>query len=182
MLIPPWTRPSPIVLGIYIPTSLSRPLIAPQLLRTFTSLRSSRVDHSPLKAPPSHRALGVPSLAATSRRAPFAFLLSSPTRDAGRRSFSSSARRQDVFFVSVPAFKQGLLVLVRIGLILLPVYVSVVLSAFSHQLTAAPSPSAWRWGFFRRFPKQAGRLWQLPLLAVLAVIGLGLNQSPRTAR
>lgn len=72
--------------------------------------------------------------------------------------------------------------LVRVGLILLPVYVSLAVSALHHQLTFAAFPSAWRWGFFRRFPKQAGRLWQLPLLAVLAVIGLGLNQSPRTAR
>ncbi|ORY89811.1 peptidase family M48-domain-containing protein [Leucosporidium creatinivorum] len=165
MLVPRWIGPPTRLLSIHTSSSLPRPLIAPQSLRSspFNSLRSSPTLVSPFKASTLHSQAAVGSLTAASRPAVSSFPLSSPTRDAGgRRGFSSSARRQDVFFVSVPAFKQGLLVLVRVGLILLPV--------------------AWRWGFFRRFPKQAGRLWQLPLLAVLAVIGLGLNQSPRTAR
>lgn len=79
-----------------------------------------------------------------------------------RRSFHPSRRRQDIFFVSIPAFKSALLAVIRASLIFLPL--------------------AWRWGAFRRFPKFAGRLWQLPLLAICLVVGLGLNQSPKTAR
>jgi len=184
MLLPRWTRPPPRLLHVYTSASLPRPLIAPQHLRTrpISSFRSSQVGCWPLKAPPSNQSLALRSPTAPGRRASISFPLSSPTRDAGgRRGFSSSTRRQDVFFVAVPAFKQGLLVLVRVGLILLPVYVSLAGLSPSH-CPADLSHSAWRWGFFRRFPAQTRRLWQLPLLAVLAVIGLGLNQSPRTAR
>lgn len=78
------------------------------------------------------------------------------------RAFHASSRSRDVFMLSVPALKQTLLSVVRAGLVLLPL--------------------AWRWGLFKRFPKHAGKLWQLPLLAFCLVIGLGLNQSPRTAR
>ncbi|KAK4054242.1 glutamate--ammonia ligase [Microbotryomycetes sp. JL201] len=78
------------------------------------------------------------------------------------RLFHASTKRQDVFFVSIPAVKQVLLTVVRSALVLLPLAI--------------------RWGWFKRFPRHASRLWQLPLLGMCLVIALGLNQSPKTAR
>lgn len=78
------------------------------------------------------------------------------------RSFYTSSRRQDVFFVTVPAFKQALLIVTRATLIAVPI--------------------AWRWGLFKRFPVASRKLWQIPLLAFCLTVGLGLNQSPKTAR
>lgn len=43
-------------------------------------------------------------------------------------------------------------------------------------------PIAWRWGLFKRFPVASRKLWQIPLLAFCLTVGLGLNQSPKTAR
>lgn len=101
-----------------------------------------------------------------------------PFLPGGRRTFHSSRPAQDVFFVSesrpvphatradpfaaVPAFKQVLLMVTRATLIAVPI--------------------AWRWGLFKRFPVASRKLWQIPLLAFCLTVGLGLNQSPKTAR
>ena len=63
---------------------------------------------------------------------------------------------------AVPAFKQALLLVTRATLIAVPI--------------------AWRWGLFKRFPIASRKLWQIPLLAFCLTVGLGLNQSPKTAR
>jgi hypothetical protein len=57
--------------------------------------------------------------------------------------------------------QQGLLAIVRTTLIFLPL--------------------AWRWRLFERYPK-AVRIALLPVVCFLCVVGLGLNQSPKTAR
>jgi len=87
--------------------------------------------------------------------------ISSP-RTCIARSFRSTARRRDVFFVSVPAFKAALLAITRITLVTLPFW--------------------WRWRLFKRYPKASRILLQIPLFAVILVFALGINQSPHTAR
>lgn len=78
------------------------------------------------------------------------------------RSLHSSSARRDVFFVTIPEFKETLLMITRVTLVALPV--------------------AWRWGAFRRFPSGARTLIWLPLASFMIVVGLGLQQSPKTAR
>ncbi|KAK4054637.1 glutamate--ammonia ligase [Microbotryomycetes sp. JL221] len=78
------------------------------------------------------------------------------------RSFHSTRSNKDVFWVSIPAVKQILLTMIRTTLVILPL--------------------AWRWGWFKKFPNQAKRLWTIPLVGLCLVVGLGLNQSPKTAR
>lgn len=83
-------------------------------------------------------------------------------RSAFTRSFHSTPPRTDVFFVTVPEFKETLLLITRVTLVALPL--------------------AWRWGVFRRFPSGARTLIWLPLASLMIVVGLGLQQSPKTAR
>jgi len=78
------------------------------------------------------------------------------------RSLHSSQPARDVFFVTVPEFKETLLTITRVTLVALPL--------------------AWRWGAFRRFPSGARTLIWVPLASLMVVVGLGLQQSPKTAR
>jgi hypothetical protein len=67
-----------------------------------------------------------------------------------------------VFFVTVPEFKETLLMITRVTLVALPL--------------------AWRYGWFKRFPSGARTLIWLPIASFMIVVGLGLQQSPKTAR
>ncbi|WVR00221.1 hypothetical protein IAU59_007363 [Kwoniella sp. CBS 9459] len=80
----------------------------------------------------------------------------------GRRSFHPSHRRQDVFFVALPALKSGLLSITRISLLFLPF--------------------VFRYRLWQKYKKTSYALIQLPIFAICVVLALGLNQDPRTGR
>ncbi|KAK8853164.1 hypothetical protein IAR55_003865 [Kwoniella newhampshirensis] len=80
----------------------------------------------------------------------------------GVRTFHPSSKRQDVFFVAMPALKSGLLNLTRFSLIFLPF--------------------VFRYKLWKKYKKTAWLLIQLPIFAVCIVLALGLDQSERTGR
>ncbi|KAH8925034.1 hypothetical protein BT69DRAFT_1260815 [Atractiella rhizophila] len=78
------------------------------------------------------------------------------------RFFHSSRPRNDIIFVTVPAFKSALLSLTRGALVILPFW--------------------YRWQLGKRFPRTSRMLFIFPLFAVCIIIAIGIDQSPRTAR
>ncbi|GAA5929285.1 M48 family metallopeptidase [Sporobolomyces koalae] len=78
------------------------------------------------------------------------------------RSFHSTRPRRDILFVSAPLFKQSLLYLVRITLLVIPF--------------------VWRYKLFKRYPRPTRWLLWVPLAGISLVVALGLDQSERTSR
>ncbi|KAL7415427.1 peptidase family M48-domain-containing protein [Mrakia frigida] len=78
------------------------------------------------------------------------------------RNFHSSPPRRDVFFLTVPALKSGLLTITRVTLLMLPF--------------------VWRWKLWRKYRKASLLLVQIPIFALCLIFALGLDQSPNTQR
>ncbi|WVR07731.1 hypothetical protein IAU60_004774 [Kwoniella sp. DSM 27419] len=87
-----------------------------------------------------------------------------PTRIplAFQRHFHPSRPRKDVFFLSLPALKSGLLGVTRFSLLFLPF--------------------VFRYRLWKKYKKTSYALIQLPIFAICIVLALGLDQSPRTGR
>ncbi|KAL1409942.1 hypothetical protein Q8F55_003941 [Vanrija albida] len=78
------------------------------------------------------------------------------------RALHTSKPRRDVFFLSIPAIKSGLLGVTRFSLLLLPF--------------------VFRYKLWRRYKRTSWILIQVPIFAFCIVLALGLNQDPRTGR
>lgn len=147
---------------LVIPALRSRPARPPPQLGSIPLAPSSNATVARQKPIPRPFArLPTPS----PTRPPWPAAVRAPSgapRAAFTRSFHSSPTRQDVFFVTVPEFKETLLMITRVTLVALPL--------------------AWRYGWFKRFPSGARTLIWLPIASFMIVVGLGLQQSPKTAR
>ncbi|ORY33497.1 peptidase family M48-domain-containing protein [Naematelia encephala] len=79
-----------------------------------------------------------------------------------RRAFHPTRRRQDVFFVSFPALKSGLLTITRFSLLFLPF--------------------VFRYKLWRKYRRTSLLLIQIPIFAICVVLALGLDQAPHSGR
>ncbi|TXT11138.1 hypothetical protein VHUM_01889 [Vanrija humicola] len=78
------------------------------------------------------------------------------------RALHTSRPRRDVFFLSIPAIKSGLLGVTRFSLLFLPF--------------------VFRYKLWKKYKRTSWFLIQVPIFAFCIVLALGLNQDPRTGR
>ncbi|WOO79224.1 Metalloendopeptidase OMA1, mitochondrial [Vanrija pseudolonga] len=120
----------------------------------------------PPRPPPSPSPLIRPAtrittraVTATTPRVPPSSLLQSAIL---LRALHTSKPRRDVFFLSIPAIKSGLLNVTRFSLLFLPF--------------------VFRYKLWKKYKRTAWILIQVPIFAFCIVLALGLNQDPRTGR